>query len=53
MYSENVEIKVNGRIITIAVPCSPNTPKAELKKKAVDIYLQDLKNRLYERNGIS
>lgn len=52
MYTENVEICVNGRKVIILVPCNPNTPKEELKRKAISMYLNDLKKKLFAENKI-
>ena len=52
MYAEYVDLYVDGRKVTILVPCNPNTPKRELKEKAINIYLYDLKNKLKVQNLI-
>lgn len=50
MYAENIDIFVDGKRITILVPCMPDTQKEVLKEKAIDIYLHDLKIKLKEQN---
>lgn len=50
MYGEYVDIFVEGKRITIYVPCVPNTTKEILKEKAIDMYLYDLKMKLKKDN---
>ncbi|WP_275372688.1 hypothetical protein [Clostridium tertium] len=52
MYFEYVDLYIDGRKVTILVPCNPNTPKRELKEMAIDIYLYNLKNKLKFQNKI-
>jgi hypothetical protein len=40
MYGENVNIYVNGKLITIFVPCEPKMPKDKLKTLAVNSGIQ-------------
>lgn len=50
MYAEYVTIYVDGKKVVVLTPCNPNTPKEELKKKAIDVYVHDIKNRLITQN---